>query len=169
MALAARTVTRLGGSHSTVTRSNPEEAPRADPHAGCCGNRGEKSHMRQLKRCFSYVTHSQGLTLRDQAVDPIRQGLQWAAARPFLDHRQASGPAIQVPMPHAADGGRQFLAQQFPHPPRGRAARAVQTIPTVPAPPPGPLLQHPGIEQLAVEIEIGQRATLTGAELVDIR
>lgn len=32
-------------------------------------------HMRQLKRCLSYVTHSQGLALRDQAVDLIRQGL----------------------------------------------------------------------------------------------
>ena len=40
-----------------------------------------KSHMRQLKRCCSYATHSQGLTLRDQVVDPIRQGLQRAAAQ----------------------------------------------------------------------------------------
>jgi hypothetical protein len=28
-------------------------------------------HMRQLKRCFSYVTESLGLAVRDQAIDPI--------------------------------------------------------------------------------------------------
>ena len=39
-ALAARTVTSVGGRHPTVPLSNPEEAPRADPHAGCCGGWG---------------------------------------------------------------------------------------------------------------------------------
>ncbi len=26
-----------------VTLSHPEEAPRADPHAGCCGSRGRET------------------------------------------------------------------------------------------------------------------------------
>jgi hypothetical protein len=26
-----------------VVLSNPEDAPRADPHAGCCGSRGRKT------------------------------------------------------------------------------------------------------------------------------
>ena len=33
--------------------------------------RTAERHMRQLKRCFSYVTESLGLAVRDQAIDPI--------------------------------------------------------------------------------------------------
>jgi len=33
---------------------------------------GAKGHMRQLKQCFSYVTHSHRLALRDQLIDSLR-------------------------------------------------------------------------------------------------
>ena len=46
-----------------VTLSHPEEAPRADPHAGCCGSRGRKTpgdpmyarHGHELMGCKSPV------------------------------------------------------------------------------------------------------------------
>ncbi len=48
--LAACPVASVGGRHLTVTLSNPEEAPRADPHAGCCGSRGRKTPGDPIRR-----------------------------------------------------------------------------------------------------------------------
>ena len=41
-ALATRTLTSVGGRHPTVPLSHPEEAPRADPYAGCSMGAGRE-------------------------------------------------------------------------------------------------------------------------------
>jgi hypothetical protein len=37
-----------------VVLSNPEDAPRADPHAGCCGSRGRKTPGDPISKKISY-------------------------------------------------------------------------------------------------------------------
>jgi len=52
-ALAVRPVASVGGHHPRVTLFNPEEAPRADPHAGCCGSRGIETPGDPIRAEFS--------------------------------------------------------------------------------------------------------------------
>ena len=71
-ALAIRNVASVEGRHPMVVLLAPEETPRADPHAGCCGGWGRKTPAIRLAFAPLQINTSRSIfILPPVSVSPI--------------------------------------------------------------------------------------------------